>query len=122
MPDWSSLLRNLQANNKVADDATTQLVDRARMAVNPNIQGPPLPNESTPEELKYSQAIGQGVMGVAAPAKIPALAKIAPEIPAVVETGNTMWKNMLETQVKNRAADSANRLKFQMLKKKLGGY
>lgn len=69
------LANNLNRNNQMANDATTQLVDRARMATNPNIQGPPLPNQSMPEELNYSQAMGQGVMGIAGK---PVIAKSAP--------------------------------------------
>jgi hypothetical protein len=122
--DWSSLLKNLQANNQTANDATTQLVDRARMAVNPQLQGPPLPNEATPEELKYSQAVGQGVMGIAAPARN-IIAKSAPWMQNITE-GSVKeampvaqgLANSAKDTVYTQAAKAAQ--KFEQLKKMLG--
>lgn len=121
--DWQTLLQNLQANNKMNNDATSQLVDRAKMATNPQLSGPPLPPTSTPEELKYSQAVGQGVMGIASPVKI---AKSVPWMKNLTEgTVNNAVPmaeglvNSAKTNIYTEAAKAAQ--KFQALKNKLGG-
>lgn len=104
---------NLDASNKVIDDSTKQSLDRMKMT-NPNIQGPPLPNSPTNEDMKLADMYGQGMMGAVAPgAKV--IAKSAPYMQNITKeavdaavpvgeglanNGNEVMKRFLELKQK----------------------